>query len=151
MYDLLAQSIAEQPARKETNGRLRNLQAELKKLHKEKESLEQKLDMRKKQFYVLVSSASKLQGMLEESEDFNNSIPVEDKSEDTDLNLCLNKFIKMSLFKQFYFKHFGYISYSNRNSSISLNFIANYILLSTIKQIGTAFGNHIYVYIFNGM
>lgn len=83
MYDLLAQSIAEQPARKETNGRLRNLQSELKKLHKEKEALEQKLDMRKKQFYVLVSSASKLQSMLEESEDFNNSVPVEDKSEDT--------------------------------------------------------------------
>lgn len=69
MYDLLAQSIAEQPARKETNDRLNNLKAELGELHKQKESLEQKLDVRRKQFHVLVSSASKLQTMLDEDSD----------------------------------------------------------------------------------
>ncbi|RZC35789.1 THOC7 domain containing protein [Asbolus verrucosus] len=80
MYDLLAQSIAEQPARKETNQRLLNLQAELKELHKEKEFLEHKLDMRRKQFHVLVSSASKLQVMLEEAENSYNSISSVDNN-----------------------------------------------------------------------
>ncbi|XP_044258020.1 THO complex subunit 7 homolog [Tribolium madens] len=84
MYDLLAQSIAEQPARKETNERLSNLQAELKELHKEKELLEQKLDMRRKQFHVLVSSASKLQAMLEESNEYcNNDSLLEDVADST--------------------------------------------------------------------
>ncbi|EEZ98316.2 THO complex subunit 7 homolog [Tribolium castaneum] len=84
MYDLLAQSIAEQPARKETNERLSNLQAELKELHKEKELLEQKLDMRRKQFHVLVSSASKLQAMLEESNEYcHNDSLLEDVADST--------------------------------------------------------------------
>lgn len=65
MYDLLAQSIKEQPARKETDLRLADLKAELFTLNEESKSLEQKLDMRRKQFHVLVSSVNQLKGMLE--------------------------------------------------------------------------------------
>lgn len=67
MYDLLAQSIKEQPARKETDQRLADLKAELSSLHEESRMLEAKLDMRRKQFHVLVSSANQLRGMLEAS------------------------------------------------------------------------------------
>lgn len=69
MYDLLAQSIKEQPARKETDKKLADLKSELAELHDESRSLEQKLDMRRKQFHVLVSSANQLRAMLD---DMNN-------------------------------------------------------------------------------
>lgn len=69
MYDLLAQSIKEEPARKETDKKLADLKAELKELYEESTSLEQKLGLRRKQFHVLVSSANQLRAMLD---DMNN-------------------------------------------------------------------------------
>lgn len=75
MYDLMAQSIEEHPARTETNKCLENLKAELHELHEEQKQLEQKLDMKRKQFFVLVSSANALRAMLEDnSDDANNSL-----------------------------------------------------------------------------
>lgn len=76
MYDLMAQSIEKHPARKVTNESLENLKAELKQLHEEQKQLEQKLDLKRKQFFVLVSSANSLRAMLEEmNEDLlNNSL-----------------------------------------------------------------------------
>lgn len=69
MYDLLAQSIKQQPARKDTDKRLADLKAELNSLHEQKKSLENKLELRRKQFHVLVSSANQLRTMLEDSVD----------------------------------------------------------------------------------
>lgn len=76
MYDLMAQSIEKHPARKETNNCLEKLKAELCELHEEQKSLEQKLDLKRKQFFVLVSSANSLRTMLEEVSDdgMNNSL-----------------------------------------------------------------------------
>jgi len=67
MYDLLAQSIKQQPARKDTDRRLAELKAELNSLHEQKRNLEHKLEMRRKQFHVLVSSANQLRSMLEDT------------------------------------------------------------------------------------
>lgn len=66
MYDLMAQSIEKHPARAVTNKCLENLKAELQELHEEQKQLEQKLDLKRKQFFVLVSSANSLRAMLEE-------------------------------------------------------------------------------------
>lgn len=75
MYDLMAQSIEQHPARKDTNQRLENLKAELHQLREEQKSLEQKLDLKRKQFFVLVSSANMLKEMLDEPDDgMNNSL-----------------------------------------------------------------------------
>lgn len=76
MYDLMAQSIEKHPARKVTNECLENLKAELQELHEEQKQLEQKLDLKRKQFFVLVSSANSLRIMLEEmnEEAMNNSL-----------------------------------------------------------------------------
>lgn len=69
MYNLLAQSIQEQPARKDTDQRLADLKLELNSLRDKKRLLEQKLNMRKKQFYVLISSCNQLQGMADEAKE----------------------------------------------------------------------------------
>ncbi|XP_044756570.1 THO complex subunit 7 homolog isoform X1 [Coccinella septempunctata] len=78
MYDLLANTIVGHPARKETNKMLNNLQTELKNLKEQSKSLEMKLDLRKKQFHVLVTSANQLRAMLEEVE-----------NEDSNMNMSL--------------------------------------------------------------
>lgn len=69
MYDLMAQSIDKHPARRDTNKCLENLKAELEQLYGERKQLEQKLDIKRKQFFVLVSSANSLRMMLEDSSD----------------------------------------------------------------------------------
>ncbi|GJQ86260.1 hypothetical protein Trydic_g8959 [Trypoxylus dichotomus] len=69
MYDLLAQSIQEQPARKDTDKKLANLKSELNDLREEKHLLEQKLDMRRKQFHVLISSCNQLQRMSNDTKE----------------------------------------------------------------------------------
>lgn len=78
MYDLLANTIVGNPARKETNKMLTNLQTELKNLKEQSKSLEMKLDLRKKQFHVLVTSANHLRAMLEEVEDSNMNMSLID-------------------------------------------------------------------------
>ncbi|CAH1957613.1 unnamed protein product [Acanthoscelides obtectus] len=65
-YDMLARSIEAEPPRKQMNAQLTRLQEELKALGEEKKKLVGKLDKRKKQFYVLSTSANQLRMYLEE-------------------------------------------------------------------------------------
>ncbi|PSN55326.1 THO complex subunit 7 [Blattella germanica] len=67
-YDVLAKVINEQPDRKETDEKLSQLRRELGSLEETREQLERKLDMRRKQFHVLVASIHQLQAMLDDSE-----------------------------------------------------------------------------------
>lgn len=105
-YDVLAKVINEQPDRLETNEKLATLRQELGSLKvtkqrislgnfltrtiqvnfliKEKsEQLEHKLEMRRKQFHVLISSIHSLQGMLDECDEEIMDISLENY-EDTD-------------------------------------------------------------------
>ncbi|KAK0168379.1 hypothetical protein PV327_002187 [Microctonus hyperodae] len=68
-YDVLAKVINEQPDRKETNIKLTTLEQELGFLKEKSEQLEQKLEMRRKQFHVLISSIHSLQATLDESDE----------------------------------------------------------------------------------
>ncbi|KAH0540457.1 THO complex subunit 7 homolog [Cotesia glomerata] len=68
-YDVLAKVINEQPNRKETNLKLETLNQELGFLKEKSEQLEHKLEMRRKQFHVLISSIHSLQEMLDESDE----------------------------------------------------------------------------------
>ncbi|KAG8237251.1 hypothetical protein J437_LFUL011279 [Ladona fulva] len=65
-YDALASVISAQPDRRETAKCLAGLKAELRALEETREMLDSKLDVRRKQFHVLVSTIHQLQGMLEE-------------------------------------------------------------------------------------
>lgn len=67
-YDILAKIIKEQPDRKETDNRLRDLMNELSALEEKSKQLEKKLDMRRKQFYVLIASANQLRDLLDNPE-----------------------------------------------------------------------------------
>jgi len=77
-YDVLAKVINEQPDRKETNAKLATLQKELGGLREKSQHLEQKLEMRRKQFHVLISSIHSLQGMLDESDEEIMDVSLED-------------------------------------------------------------------------
>lgn len=80
-YDLLAKVINAQPDRKETLKRLRDLQNELSELEEKSRNLEKKLDIRRKQFYVLMSSASLLRSELDDGvddENMDNSLDMDD-------------------------------------------------------------------------
>ncbi|XP_063995665.1 THO complex subunit 7 homolog [Diachasmimorpha longicaudata] len=68
-YDVLAEIINEQPDRQETNKKLETLKEELGNLKEKSERLEHKLEMRRKQFHVLISSIHSLQNMLDESDE----------------------------------------------------------------------------------
>ncbi|VEN49143.1 unnamed protein product [Callosobruchus maculatus] len=68
-YDMLARSIEAEPPRKKMNDQLTQLQQELKGLGEEKKKLVGMLDKRKKQFYVLSTSANQLRMYLEEDKD----------------------------------------------------------------------------------
>lgn len=68
-YDVLAKVINEQPDRVETNLKLATLREELGRLKEKSEQLEHKLEMRRKQFHVLISSIHSLQGMLDEGDE----------------------------------------------------------------------------------
>lgn len=80
-YDILAKVIKEQPDRKETDNRLKELQNELSALEEKSKQLEKKLDMRRKEFYVLISSANQLRELLDSSENEENmdtSLDIDD-------------------------------------------------------------------------
>nr|CAH7750241.1 unnamed protein product [Callosobruchus chinensis] len=82
-YDMLARSIEAEPPRKKTNDQLTQLQQELKALGEEKKKLVGMLDERKKQFYVLSTSANQLRMYLEEdkdAKDYSNGMEVIDVS-----------------------------------------------------------------------
>ena len=71
-YDVLAQIIMDNPDRRDTLGRLNQLEEEINKLQLIKENLNKRLEQRGKQFQVLLTSAHELQKML--SDEDNNIV-----------------------------------------------------------------------------
>ncbi|XP_075039467.1 THO complex subunit 7 isoform X2 [Mixophyes fleayi] len=67
-YDALAKVIQHHPDRHETLKQLEALDKELKQLSHTKESVEDKLELRRKQFHVLLSTIHELQQTLENDE-----------------------------------------------------------------------------------
>lgn len=67
-YDSLAKVIQQHPDRQGTTQKLELLDEELSSLEDKKQTLEQKLDIRRKQFHVLISSIHELQRILEDDE-----------------------------------------------------------------------------------
>lgn len=67
-YDALAKVIQLHPDRQETTKQLQVIDREVTSLEDKKESLEQKLDMRRKQFHVLIAAIHELQQILDEDE-----------------------------------------------------------------------------------
>ncbi|KAM9324435.1 THO complex subunit 7 [Gastrophryne carolinensis] len=67
-YDALARVIEHHPDRHETLKQLESLDKELKQLSHTKESVEDKLELRRKQFHVLLSTIHELQQTLENDE-----------------------------------------------------------------------------------
>ena len=63
-YDALAKVITTHPDRETSQNRIEQLQTEQKLLEEREVKLEEKLDIRKKQFHVLVSSIHQLQDLL---------------------------------------------------------------------------------------
>ncbi|CAL1673479.1 unnamed protein product [Lasius platythorax] len=86
-YDVLAKVINEQPDRLETDIKLATLQQELATLKEKSEQLEHKLEMRRKQFHVLISSIHSLQGMLDECDEEIIDVSLENDAEDTDVQM----------------------------------------------------------------
>lgn len=80
-YDVLAKVINEQPDRVQTNLKLATLREELGKLKEKSEQLEHKLEMRRKQFHVLISSIHSLQGMLDECDEEIMDVSLENYEE----------------------------------------------------------------------
>ncbi|XP_073498860.1 THO complex subunit 7 [Phyllobates terribilis] len=67
-YDALAKVIQHHPDRHETLKQLEALDKELKQLSHTKESVEDKLELRRKQFHVLLSTIHELQQTLDNDE-----------------------------------------------------------------------------------
>ncbi|KAH3893048.1 hypothetical protein DPMN_017187 [Dreissena polymorpha] len=67
-YDTMAKDIQKHPDRLGTTKKLELVAEELSQLEETKKTMEQKLDMRRKQFHVLISAIHELQAMLEEEE-----------------------------------------------------------------------------------
>ena len=68
-YDALAKVILTHPDRDSSSQRIEQLKLEQKQLEERELKLEQKLDIRKKQFHVLVSSIHQMQDLLANDED----------------------------------------------------------------------------------
>ncbi|KAH0540366.1 THO complex subunit 7 homolog [Cotesia glomerata] len=83
-YDVLAKVINEQPDRRKTNLKLETLKQELGFLKEKSEQLEHKLEMRRKQFHVLISSIHSLEEMLDESDEEIMNVSLENY-EDNDV------------------------------------------------------------------
>jgi len=73
-YDALAKVIQTHPDRETSGARLETVQAELTSLKEREQALEDKLDMRKKQFHVLVSTIHQLQSLLDADETDDNDV-----------------------------------------------------------------------------
>ena len=67
-YDALARVIGQQPDRQQTEARLAQLRAQLQALQNTQGDLEAKLEMRRKQFHVLVTSIHQLQRLLDDDQ-----------------------------------------------------------------------------------
>uniref|UniRef100_A0A0A9XN42 THO complex subunit 7 n=3 Tax=Lygus hesperus TaxID=30085 RepID=A0A0A9XN42_LYGHE len=82
--EVLIKVIKEQPDRKETNEKLSNLKGEISSLEERYEALERKLDMRRKQFYVMFTSLHHLQSLLD-SDSNDPMVEVMDVETDSDV------------------------------------------------------------------
>ncbi|TRY80128.1 hypothetical protein TCAL_10038 [Tigriopus californicus] len=70
-YDALAKEICKNPDRNTTGKKLEEIQAEINTLRLMEDALDEKLEMRKKQFHVLVHSIHELQRLLDvDNEDY---------------------------------------------------------------------------------
>nr|XP_019928527.2 THO complex subunit 7 homolog [Crassostrea gigas] len=67
-YDALARVIQQHPDRQETTKQLQGLDKDVSSLEEQKKSLEQKLDLRRKQFHVLIAAIHELESILDEDE-----------------------------------------------------------------------------------
>jgi len=83
--------IQTHPDRESSGARLETVQAELASLKDREQALEDKLDMRKKQFHVLVSTIHQLQSLLDADETEDNDVSDmsgnadQDKEEDMEV------------------------------------------------------------------
>lgn len=68
-YDAMAKSVAQFPDRLESQRQLAVLNRDLEALRQSEESIDAKLDLRRKQFHVLVCAIHEMQHLLEEEED----------------------------------------------------------------------------------
>ena len=68
-YDALAKVITTHPDRETSEARIEALTHEQKQLEEKEVKLDQKLDIRKKQFHVLVSAIHQMQDLLDNDED----------------------------------------------------------------------------------
>lgn len=67
-YDALAKVIATQPDRRATLSKLESLETEIRGLHKAQQALDSRLEQRRRQFHVLLSSVYELQQLLKDEE-----------------------------------------------------------------------------------
>eukprot|EP00095_Tigriopus_kingsejongensis_P005162 maker-scaffold237_size242172-snap-gene-0.14 protein:Tk05162 transcript:maker-scaffold237_size242172-snap-gene-0.14-mRNA-1 annotation:"tho complex subunit 7 homolog" len=86
-YDALAKEICKNPDRNTTGRKLDEIQEEIDNLKQVEDALDEKLEMRKKQFHVLVHSIHELQRLLDadRDEDFASTL-IEAKNADEDLD-----------------------------------------------------------------
>merc|ERR1719237_1808137 len=82
-YDALAKVITTHPDRETSEARIEALSHERKQLEEKEVKLDQKLDIRKKQFHVLVSAIHQMQDLLDNDED---NCKTEDISKDSYLS-----------------------------------------------------------------
>jgi len=71
-YEVLANVINEQPDRKQTDEKLSQLKKELNLLEEKSQKLNEQLELRRKQFHVLIASIHQLEALLESSERLSN-------------------------------------------------------------------------------
>uniref|UniRef100_A0A224XSC6 Putative tho complex n=1 Tax=Panstrongylus lignarius TaxID=156445 RepID=A0A224XSC6_9HEMI len=94
-YEVLSKVINEQPDRKETNEKLGKLKKELENLEEKYTQLEEKLEMRRKQFHVLFSSLHQLQALLDvDKQDTKDIIDISLEGfddDDDDIQILTNK------------------------------------------------------------
>uniref|UniRef100_A0A1B6FLV3 THO complex subunit 7 homolog n=1 Tax=Cuerna arida TaxID=1464854 RepID=A0A1B6FLV3_9HEMI len=88
-YGVLANIINEQPDRKQTDEKLTQLKKELQSLEEQSNQLDSKLELRRKQFHVLIASIHQLQALLETGEkSADDSLDVFD---DEDIDILTRK------------------------------------------------------------
>jgi len=79
-YDALAKIIEKHPERKMTNKEIETLELEINELNTKKQTLMQKLEMRQKQFHVLIYSVQLLQQILDDDQEVSEVTIIETKT-----------------------------------------------------------------------